>query len=129
MRAVLSLAYGAAGRVRTPRTGSRVGSTHVHLERVAHRRDVLARAVRRAAGARREAGVEDAHYLMASLGMAVAPRLEGAAVALLTPQHAARTVPRTGRDPKGRARLPLLSSPNPSGGQEHQARVGPKSLA
>jgi len=88
LREALSLAYGEAGRVRKHRTLYRVGRTRVHLDRVENLGDFLELEVVLSEGERREPGVEEAHNLMASLGIAVAQLLEGAYVDLLTQQRA-----------------------------------------
>jgi predicted adenylyl cyclase CyaB len=86
LREVLSLAYGQAGRVRKHRTLYRVGRTRIHLDRVEHLGDFLELEVELSEGERVEQGMEEAHNLMASLGIATAQLIEGAYVDLLA-QH------------------------------------------
>jgi predicted adenylyl cyclase CyaB len=86
LREALSLAYGRAGRVCKHRTLYLVGRTRVHLDRVAGLGDFLELEVELAEGEPSASGVEEAHRLMASLGIAPAQLIEGAYVDLLAEQ-------------------------------------------
>ena len=83
LREALSLAYGRAGRVRKQRTLYLIGRTRVHLDRVEKLGHFLELEVVLAEGERPERGVEEAHALMASLGIAPAQLIEEAYVDLL----------------------------------------------
>ncbi len=83
---VLSLAYDQAGRVRKHRTLYLVGRTRVHLDRVENLGHFLELEVVLSEGESPEAGVEEAHSLMASLGITNAQLIEGAYVDLLAQQ-------------------------------------------
>lgn len=87
LREALSLAYGQAGRVRKHRTLYRVGRTRVHLDRVEELGHFLELEVVLAEGEPSAAGVEEAHKLMAALGITPAQLIEGAYVDLLAQQH------------------------------------------
>ena len=88
VRAALSLAYGQAGRVRTQRTVYVVGRTRVHLDRVEGLGHFLELEVVLAEGEPAGPGVEEAHKLMAALGITPAQLIEGAYVDLLAGQGA-----------------------------------------
>jgi predicted adenylyl cyclase CyaB len=88
LREALSLAYGQAGRVRKHRTLYRVGRTRVHLDRVEHLGDFLELEVELSEDEGVEQGTEEAHNLMASLGIATAQLIAGAYVDLLAQQRA-----------------------------------------
>ena len=88
LREALSLAYGQAGRVRKHRTLYLVGRTRVHLDRVENLGHFLELEVVLSPGEGPEPGVQEAHNLMASLGIADAQLVEGAYVDLLAQQHA-----------------------------------------
>ena len=83
LREALSLAYGQAGRVRKHRTLYLVGRTRVHLDRVEGLGHFLELEVVLSQGESPEPGVQEAHNLMASLGIADAQLVEGAYVDLL----------------------------------------------
>jgi predicted adenylyl cyclase CyaB len=87
LRDALSLAYGQAGRVRKHRTLYRVGKTRVHLDRVEDLGDFLELEVVLMEGDDSWRGVEEAHTLMTSLGIAPEQLIEGAYVDLLARQH------------------------------------------
>jgi predicted adenylyl cyclase CyaB len=89
LREALSLAYGEAGRVRKHRTVYLVGRTRVHLDRVDHLGHFLELEVLLSDGERPEAGAEEAHRLMAALGIAHGQLVEGAYVDLLSQRCAA----------------------------------------
>jgi predicted adenylyl cyclase CyaB len=86
LREALSLAYGQAGRVRKHRTLYRVGRTRIHLDRVEHLGDFLELEVELSEGERVEQGMEEAHTLMASLGIAPTQLIAEAYVDLLAQQ-------------------------------------------
>ncbi len=88
LREALSSGYGQAGRVRKHRTLYVVGRTRVHLDRVENLGHFLELEVVLSDGERSERGVEEAHTLMAALGISPAQLIEGAYVDLLgrTPQ-------------------------------------------
>jgi predicted adenylyl cyclase CyaB len=83
LRECLSLAYGRAGRVLKRRTLFMVGRTRVHLDRVEGLGDFLELEVVLDQGEPPEAGVREAHELMARLGVAPAQLVEGAYVDLI----------------------------------------------
>jgi predicted adenylyl cyclase CyaB len=83
LREALSLAYGRAGRVRKRRILYLVGRTRVHLDRVEDLGDFLELEVVLAEGEQVEKGVEEAHRLMAALGIGPGELIEGAYVDLL----------------------------------------------
>jgi predicted adenylyl cyclase CyaB len=83
LREALSLAYGQAGRVRKHRTVYLVGRTRVHLDRVEELGDFLELEVVLAEGELSATGVEEAHRLMAALGVTAAQLIEDAYVDLL----------------------------------------------
>ena len=88
LREVLTLAHGQAGRVRKQRTLFLVGRTRVHLDRVEGLGDLMELEVVLADGETADAGVAEAHALMARLGIAVARLVEGAYVDLLRARNA-----------------------------------------
>lgn len=88
LRESLSLAYGQAGRVRKHRTLYLVGRTRVHLDRVEELGHFLELEVVLSEGEQSGSGVEEAHKLMAALGIAPAQLIDGAYVDLLTQPHA-----------------------------------------
>jgi adenylate cyclase class IV len=88
LREALSLAYGQAGHVRKHRTLYRVGRTRVHLDRVEELGHFLELEVVLAEGEQAGSGVEEAHKLMAALGIAPTQLIEGAYVELLAQKHA-----------------------------------------
>ena len=88
LREALSLAYGQAGRVRKQRTLYLVGRTRVHLDRVEELGHFLELEVVLSDGEPPEPAVEEAHRLMAALGIAPAQLIEGAYVDLLARRHA-----------------------------------------
>ena len=88
LREALSLAYGQAGRVRKHRTLYLVGRTRVHLDRVENLGHFLELEVVLSEGESPERGIEEAHNLMASLGITDVQLVEGAYVDLLAQQHA-----------------------------------------
>jgi predicted adenylyl cyclase CyaB len=83
LREALSLAYGAAGRVRKHRTLYLVGRTRVHLDRVEGLGDFLELEVVQADGESADAGVKEARALMTALGVTEAQLVETAYVDLL----------------------------------------------
>src|SRR5437016_4052851 len=88
LREALSLAYGQAGRVRKHRTLYMIGRTRVHLDRVENLGHFLELEVVLSEDEPLGPGVEEAHTLMAALGIAPAQLIEGAYVDLLAQQHA-----------------------------------------
>ena len=86
LREALSLAYGQAGRVRKHRTLYLVGRTRVHLDRVEGLGHFLELEVVLSDGDRSDPAVEEAHDLMAALGISPAQLIEGAYVDLLARQ-------------------------------------------
>lgn len=87
LREALSLGYGQAGRVRKHRTLYLVGRTRVHLDRVENLGHFLELEVVLAEGELLASGVEEAHTLMASLGISSEQLIEGAYVDLLAQQQ------------------------------------------
>jgi adenylate cyclase class IV len=83
LREALSLAYGQAGRVKKHRTLFLVGRTRVHLDQVEGLGDFLELEVVLAEGESPEAGVAEAHRLMAQLGVEPSQLVEEAYVDLL----------------------------------------------
>ncbi|AFM26671.1 class IV adenylate cyclase [Desulfomonile tiedjei] len=83
LRDSLSLAYGQAGRVRKHRTLYLVGRTRIHLDRVEGLGHFLELEVLLEEGELAEAGIREAHELMAKLGIAPEQLIEGAYVDLL----------------------------------------------
>jgi adenylate cyclase class IV len=95
LRESLSLAYGQAGRVLKHRTLFLVGRTHVHLDRVAHLGDFLELEVVLEGDEPSEAGVREAHELMAKLGVEPSQLIEGAYVDLLANNASNSSIERT----------------------------------
>lgn len=83
LRAVLSHAYGQAGRVVKHRTLYVAGRTRIHLDRVAGLGEFLELEVVLEDGERPEAGVRTAHEVMAQLGVRSEQLVEAAYVDLL----------------------------------------------
>lgn len=88
LREALSFAYGQAGRVRKHRTLYLVGRTRVHLDRVEDLGHFLELEVVLSEGEHSEAGVKEAHNLIAALGIAPGQLIEGAYFDLLAQQNA-----------------------------------------
>lgn len=84
LRETLSLAYGQAGRVRKRRTLFLVGRTRVHLDDVQDLGQFLELEVVLNENEPAEAGVSEAHELMAKLGVEPSQLIEGAYLDLLT---------------------------------------------
>ncbi len=84
LREVLGLAYGLAGRVIKHRTLYLVGRTRVHLDRVEGLGAYLELEVVLEEGEPTEAGVREAHDLLAQLGIPGSRLVETAYVDLLT---------------------------------------------
>lgn len=84
LRECLSLAHGQVGRVIKQRTLYLVGRTRVHLDRVQGLGDFLELEVVLADGEAVDAGVQEAHALMAQLGVAPTQLIDTAYVDLLT---------------------------------------------
>lgn len=84
LREALTAAYGAGGRVRKLRTLFLVGRTRVHLDRVEGLGEFLELEVVLRDDEAVEAGVAEAHALMAQLGVTPDALIEGAYVDLLT---------------------------------------------
>jgi predicted adenylyl cyclase CyaB len=83
LREALSLACGAAGRVKKRRTLFLCGRTRIHLDRVEGLGDFLELEVVLAEGEPVEAGVKEAHEVMGRLGIDPSRLVEGAYVDLL----------------------------------------------
>ena len=83
LREALSLAYGQAGRVRKHRTLYLVGRTRVHLDRIEGRGDFLELEVVLSEGEDSGPGLDEAHRLMAALGVAADQLVDVAYVDLL----------------------------------------------
>lgn len=88
LRESLTLAWGQAGRVRKQRRLFLVGRTRVHLDRVEGLGEFLELEVVLQEGEPAEAGVIEAHALMARLGVAEGQLVQGAYVDLLRAQAA-----------------------------------------
>lgn len=86
LRESLSLAYGQVGRVRKQRTLYLVGRTRVHLDRVDSLGHFLELEVVLADDEPSEAGVQEAHALMRTLGVEPSQLIEAAYVDLITQQ-------------------------------------------
>lgn len=86
LREALSLAWGTAGRVRKRRRLYLVGRTRVHLDQVEGLGPYLELEVVLADDEPVDAGVAEAHAVMASLGIATSQLVEGAYVDLLARQ-------------------------------------------
>lgn len=83
LRESLTLAWGQAGRVRKQRRLFLVGRTRVHLDRVEGLGEFLELEVVLADGESAEAGIAEAHALMARLGIGADQLVQGAYVDLL----------------------------------------------
>lgn len=83
LRESLTLAWGQAGRVRKQRRLFIVGRTRVHLDRVEGLGEFLELEVVLKEGETSEAGVAEAHALMAQLGIGTGQLVQGAYVDLL----------------------------------------------
>ena len=83
LRESLTLAWGQAGRVRKQRRLFLVGRTRVHLDRVEGLGEFLELEVVLKEGESAEAGVAEAHALMAQLGIGTDQLVQGAYVDLL----------------------------------------------
>ncbi len=83
LRESLTLAYGAAGRVRKHRTLFLAGRTRIHLDRVEGLGDFLELEVVLGENEASDAGVREAHELMAALGVEPGQLIDGAYVDLL----------------------------------------------
>ena len=86
LREALTLAHGEIGRVVKDRTLYLVGRTRVHLDQVQGLGEFLELEVVLEDGEPLEAGVREAHRLMADLGIAPSQLVGGAYVDLLTQQ-------------------------------------------
>ncbi len=86
LREALALAYGQTGRVQKHRTLYLVGRTRVHLDQVKDLGDFLELEVVLEQGESADAGVKEAHQLMAQLGVKPSQLIEGAYVDLLSEQ-------------------------------------------
>ncbi len=84
LRETLTLAYGQAGRVVKNRTLYTVGRTRVHLDKVHDLGDFMELEVVLQPGESAEAGVNEAHTLMAQLGINASSLIDTAYVDLLT---------------------------------------------
>jgi len=82
LRESLTLAYGEAGRVRKHRTLFLAGRTRIHLDRVEGLGDFLELEVVLGEDEASDAGVREAHELMAALGVEPAQLIDGAYVDL-----------------------------------------------
>jgi predicted adenylyl cyclase CyaB len=83
LRESLTLAWGQSGRVRKQRRLFLVGRTRVHLDRVEGLGEFLELEVVLEEGESAEAGVAEAHALMAQLGIGTDQLVQGAYVDLL----------------------------------------------
>jgi len=83
LRETLALAYGLSGRVIKQRTLFIVGRTRVHLDRVEHLGHFMELEVVLDETEAAEAGVSEAHELMATLGVEKSQLIEGAYVDML----------------------------------------------
>lgn len=88
LRDALTAAHGSIGRVRKVRTLFLVGRTRVHLDRVEGLGDFLELEVVLRDGEAVDAGVTEAHTLMARLGVPPDALIEGAYLDLLRQQGA-----------------------------------------
>lgn len=93
LREVLSLAYGASGRIRKHRTLFMVGRTRVHLDRVEGLGEFLELEVVLSENETTESGVKVAHELLAKLGISTKQLIVGAYIDLLR-QTAPSAAPR-----------------------------------
>lgn len=89
LRESLTLAWGQTGRVQKLRTLYLVGRTRVHLDEVQGLGDWLELEVVLQENEPEEAGVQEAHALMAKLGLSHEDLVQGAYVDLLARPHAA----------------------------------------
>jgi len=87
LRETLSLACGQIGRVQKTRTLLLVGRTRIHLDRVEGLGDFLELEVVLEDGEPLEAGMQEAHDIMARLGVASSQLIEGAYLDLLIQQR------------------------------------------
>jgi adenylate cyclase len=83
LREALALAYGVAGRVRKQRTLYLVGRTRIHVDRVEGLGDFMELEVVLAEAEAVDAGVREAHDLMARLGIDASALIDRAYVDLL----------------------------------------------
>ncbi|MCE5228227.1 class IV adenylate cyclase [bacterium] len=83
LREALTLAYGQIGRVRKRRTLYLAGRTRIHLDRVEGLGDFMELEVVLAENEPPQDGIEEAHRLMAQLGVAESQLIEGAYIDLL----------------------------------------------
>ncbi|RZT42966.1 class IV adenylate cyclase [Cupriavidus agavae] len=83
LREALTAAHGTSGRVRKHRTLFLAGRTRIHLDRVEGLGDFLELEVVLGDGETADAGVVEAHALMAQLGVAPGALVEGAYLDLL----------------------------------------------
>lgn len=88
LREALTHAYGQAGRVQKHRTLFIVGRTRVHLDQVKHLGHFLELEVVLQEGEAPEVGIQEAHSLMARLGVEPSQLIEGAYVDLLSQRGA-----------------------------------------
>lgn len=88
LREALTLAYGQSGRVRKQRTLFIAGRTRIHLDEVEGLGHFLELEVVLAEGETTEAGIQEAHALMAQLGVAASQLIESAYVDLLAQRTA-----------------------------------------
>lgn len=93
LRPVLSAAHGQAGRVEKQRTLYLAGRTRIHLDRVKGLGEFLELEVVLGDGEALQAGVDEAHGLMAQIGVLPRQLIEGAYVDLLASQITADTNP------------------------------------
>ena len=84
LRESLALAYGVAGRVRKQRTLFLCGRTRIHVDRVDELGDFVELEVVLDDDETADAGMREAHDLMAALGIDAAHLVEGAYVDLLS---------------------------------------------
>ena len=84
LREALSQAYGQAGRVQKHRTLFIVGRTRVHLDQVKGLDHFLELEVVLQEGESPEGGIQEAHHLMARLGVEPSQLIQGAYVDLLS---------------------------------------------
>lgn len=92
LRLALSLAHGEAGRVIKQRTLYLLGRTRVHLDRVQGLGEFLELEVVMEDGEPLDAGIAEAHRLMATLGVSPEQLVEDAYVDLLARQTTASTL-------------------------------------
>ncbi|HWX01463.1 class IV adenylate cyclase [Collimonas sp.] len=90
LRKCLTLAYGQAGRVQKQRTLFLAGRTRIHLDQVSGLGNFMELEVVLAEHETLDAGMREAHALMARLGIHTAQLVEGAYVDLLA---AANSIP------------------------------------